>query len=118
LPPCTMLADIDWTLSILVGGHSSRSIGVLGAAQIDRRGNVNSTVIPGERLLMGSGGANDVATCAGETVIVAAQSAERFLDAVPYVTAPGDRVSTLVSQLGVFDKVDGELVLTGVFGEH
>ena len=116
-PTCTMLVDIDWTLSVLVGGHASRSIGALGAAQVDRRGNINSTVIPGERLLMGSGGANDVATCAGETVVIALQSRDRFVDSVPYVTAPGERIRRVVSQLGVFVKEEDELVLSAVTGD-
>jgi acyl CoA:acetate/3-ketoacid CoA transferase beta subunit len=116
-PTCTMLADIDWTLSVLVGGQASRSIGALGAAQIDREGNINSTLIPGERLLMGSGGANDVATCAGETVVIALQSRDRFVDSVPYITAPGDRIRRVVSQLGMFVKDEDELVLTAVPGD-
>ena len=48
-----------------------------------------------------------------------AQSRNRFVDKVPYVTAPGARVSTVVSDLGVFAKREphGELVLTGVLGD-
>ena len=114
-PTCTMLADIDFTMSILVAGTRARAIGALGAPQLDRHGNINSTMIPGMRLLMGSGGANDVATCAGETVIVAAQTKDRFLETVPYVTAPGDRVQVVVSQLGVYEKDGDELVLAAVF---
>jgi acyl CoA:acetate/3-ketoacid CoA transferase alpha subunit/acyl CoA:acetate/3-ketoacid CoA transferase beta subunit len=114
-PSCTMLADIDTTLAILIGGGNARSVGSLGAAQVDKHGNINSTLIPGQTLLMGSGGANDVATCATESVLVVAQSNERFVDRVPYVTAPGDRVTRLVSTLGVYEKDQGELVLTGVF---
>jgi len=114
-PTCTMLADIDWTMSILVGGQQARAIGALGAAQVDRRANLNSTTIPGERLLMGSGGANDVATCAAETVVVAVQTRDRFPEEVPYVTAPGDRIGVVVTQCGVFEKdPNGELVLTAV----
>ncbi|MFN2544001.1 MAG: CoA-transferase [Actinomycetota bacterium] len=116
-PTCTMLADIDWTMSILVGGRGAQTIGALGAAQLDRSGNINSTEIPGQRLLMGSGGANDVASCAAETVVVATQRRDRFLAEVPYVTAPGDRVSAVVSQLGAYEKEDGELVLVAVFGD-
>jgi acyl CoA:acetate/3-ketoacid CoA transferase alpha subunit/acyl CoA:acetate/3-ketoacid CoA transferase beta subunit len=116
-PSCTMLADIDFTMSILVAGARAKAIGALGAAQLDRRGNLNSTLVTGQRLLMGSGGANDVATCAAETVVTAVQTAERFLEQVPYVTAPGDRVTVVVSQLGVYEKDDGELVLTAVYGE-
>ena len=116
-PTCTMLADIDWTMSILVGGAQARAIGALGAAQLDKAANINSTVIPGERLLMGSGGANDVATCAAETVVTAVQTRDRFLEQVPYVTAPGDRIGVVVTQCGVYEKDDGELVLTGVYDE-
>ncbi|MCA1831180.1 MAG: hypothetical protein LC750_00265 [Actinobacteria bacterium] len=115
-PTCTMLADIDTAIGIVVGGGAARSLGSLGAAQVDKFGNVNSTLIPGETFLMGSGGANDVARCATETVLTVTQSRERFLDRVPYVTAPGDRVTTLVSTLGVYEKDRRELVLTAVFG--
>jgi acyl CoA:acetate/3-ketoacid CoA transferase alpha subunit/acyl CoA:acetate/3-ketoacid CoA transferase beta subunit len=115
-PTCTMLSDVDTTLSIIMGGGKG-SIGSLGAAQVDKHGNINSTEVPGEYLLMGSGGANDVVTCATESVIIAAQSKERFLEKVPYITGPGDRVSALVSTLGVFEKDEGELVLTAVFDQ-
>ncbi|MCA1830498.1 MAG: glutaconate CoA-transferase, partial [Actinobacteria bacterium] len=114
-PTCTMLADIDTTLAVIIGGGRARSIGSLGAAQVDKHGNVNSTMIPGKTLLMGSGGANDVATCATESVVVVAQDPSRMLDRVPYVTAPGDRVTRLVSTLGTYTKDQGEFVLTGVF---
>ena len=99
-PTCSMLADIDTTLSVLIGGGRARSIGALGAAQVDRTGAINSTEVPGEYLLMGSGGANDVITCATETVVLAAQSERRFVERVPYVTGPGDRVSAVVTTNG------------------
>jgi len=116
-PTCTMLSDIDTTLSVLMGGARARSIGALGAAQVDKFGNINSTQVPGETLLMGSGGANDVVTCATESVVVAAQSKGRFVEQVPYITGPGDRVGAVVSTMGVYRKKDGELILTGVFGD-
>ena len=116
-PTCTMLADIDTTLSIVVGGGNARSVGSLGAAQVDRFGNINSTLIPETQLLMGSGGANDVATCATESVVAVAQSKERTPERVPYVTAPGERVTALVSTLGVYEKDQGEFVLAAVFGD-
>ncbi|HVL33438.1 MAG TPA: CoA-transferase [Actinomycetota bacterium] len=116
-PTCTMLADIDRTLSILVGGGAARSIGALGAAQVDRHGNINSTEIPGSQMLMGSGGANDVITCAGETLLIVAQSAERLVEEVSYITGPGDRVETLVTTMGLYRKDRGEFVLAGVFGD-
>jgi acyl CoA:acetate/3-ketoacid CoA transferase alpha subunit/acyl CoA:acetate/3-ketoacid CoA transferase beta subunit len=118
-PTCTMLTEIDIALGVLVGGARARSIGALGAAQVDRHGNINSTCVPGSHLLMGSGGANDVITCATESVVLATQSKERFLERVPYVTGPGDRVSALVSTLGIYRRdADGEFVLTEVFGSE
>ncbi|HEX9713445.1 MAG TPA: CoA-transferase [Actinomycetota bacterium] len=116
-PTCTMLADIEQTVGVLIGGGRARSIGALGAAQVDRRGNINSTLIPGEQLLMGSGGANDVITCASESVIVVSQERDRFCEQVPYVTGPGERVQMLVSTLGVYRREDDELILTGVYGD-
>jgi len=116
-PTCTMLADIDRTLSIVIGGPQARSIGALGAAQIDKAGNINSTLVPGEYLLMGSGGANDVVTCATESVVIAAQSKDRFVERVPYVTGPGERVRAVISTGGVFEKDQGELILTGIYDD-
>ncbi|MFN2614030.1 MAG: CoA-transferase [Actinomycetota bacterium] len=114
-PTCTMLTDIDHTLGVLIGGARARSIGSLGAAQVDRAGNINSTEIPGALLLMGSGGANDVITNATESLVICAQSPDRFVERVPYVTGPGARVQTVVSTLGVYRKDGDELVLTAVF---
>ena len=116
-PRCTMLADIETALGVLIGGARARSIAVLGAAQVDKAGNINSTLIPGKQLLMGSGGANDVITAGSESLVVVTHDRARLLDRVPYVTGPGDRVQTLVTTLGVMRKDDGEFVLTGVFGE-
>jgi acyl CoA:acetate/3-ketoacid CoA transferase beta subunit len=66
----------------------------------------------------GSGGANDITSSAREVVVCLEQSARRFVDKVPYITAPGRTVRTVVSQLGVYEK-DGEhaeLRLTGILG--
>jgi acyl CoA:acetate/3-ketoacid CoA transferase alpha subunit len=118
-PSCKMLTDIVHTMGIFMGGGESRCLGSLAAGQIDRQGNLNSTIVPGALYITGSGGANDICSAAREVVVTLAQSPARFVDKVPYVTAPGARVSTVVSDLGVFEKTDarGDLVLTGVLGE-
>ena len=46
-PTATMLGDAAMVLGGLVGGAGTTTIGCLGGAQIDRRGNINSTLIPG-----------------------------------------------------------------------
>ncbi len=113
-PTATMVADSEAVLSTLVAGPGTRLLGCLGAAQIDKHGNINSTVIPDRAFLVGSGGGNDVASAADDVVVVATLAPRRTVDAVPYVTSPGERVSALVTDLGTFERVGDELVLTAV----
>jgi len=68
-------------------------VGFLGAAQIDRFGNLNSTVIgdyaaPKVRL-PGAGGAPEIASHAKETLIVMRQSKRSFVDVLDFRTTPG-----------------------------
>jgi len=117
IPTCKMTTDIPDILGLITGGENNRALGALGGGQIDKYGNVNSTKVPGELFLVGSGGANDVASAAREVVVVLNQSRGRYLEQVPYITYPGDRVSTLVSTMGVFEKLgdDKEFTLTECF---
>ncbi|MBS0377367.1 MAG: CoA-transferase subunit beta [Proteobacteria bacterium] len=67
--------------------------GFLGAAQIDRFGNLNSTVIgsytaPRVRL-PGSGGAPEIATHARETLIIMKQSPRSFVARLDFMTSVG-----------------------------
>jgi glutaconate CoA-transferase, subunit B len=68
--------------------------GMLGAAQLDIYGNINTTCIgehqrPSVRL-PGSGGANDVASFSQKLIIVAAkQSPRTFVNKLDYLTSPG-----------------------------
>jgi len=114
-PTATMLGDTDQVLGVLVPGPGTTLLACLGAAQIDRLGNINSTVIPGQAFLVGSGGGNDVCSAADEVVVMTTLTARRTVEAVPYITSPGDRVRALVTDLGVFEKgPDGGFVLTAV----
>ena len=113
-PTATMLGDAGMVLGALVGGTGTRSIGCLGGAQIDRFGNINSTLIPEGPFLVGSGGGNDVASVAAENVVVATLTPQRTPAECGYVTSPGASVRALVTDLGILEKCDGELVLTAV----
>jgi acyl CoA:acetate/3-ketoacid CoA transferase alpha subunit/acyl CoA:acetate/3-ketoacid CoA transferase beta subunit len=117
-PTCKMLTETIDTLGVFTCGTTNQCIGILGGGQVDKFGNINSSVISEDVYLTGSGGANDVASGAREVVLVMQQSRRRFLDKVPYITAPGARVSTLVSSMGVFEKLhnDEEFTLTKYFG--
>jgi acyl CoA:acetate/3-ketoacid CoA transferase beta subunit len=113
-----MVTDIHTILGILMSGSQSRSMGVIGAGQVDRFGNVNTTkVSESGPYLVGSGGANDVASGAGEVLVTLEQSKTRFVEKVPYITSPGEKVTAVVSQMGILEKElgAGELRLTAYF---
>ncbi len=114
-PTATMLSDSEQILGMMAGSPGTTLLACLGAAQIDRFGNINSTVIPGRSFLVGSGGGNDVASRADEVVVMATLTKRRTVDRVPYTTSPGGRVVAFVSDLGIFEKGDdGSFVLTAV----
>jgi acyl CoA:acetate/3-ketoacid CoA transferase alpha subunit/acyl CoA:acetate/3-ketoacid CoA transferase beta subunit len=118
LPTSTLLTDVFTVLGALVGGAASCCLGVLGAGQVDQYGNINSTKIPEMNLfLVGSGGACDVALGAKEVVVVTPINPFRCVNKVSYITAPGERVKTLVTDLGILEKVGAgkTFVLTAYF---
>ena len=111
-------------------------IGFLGAAQIDRYANINTTVIgpdydnPKVRL-PGAGGAPEIAASCGEVVVIVRQSPRSFVERVDFVTSvgyghgPGDRERLglrgrgpvrVITDLGVLepDPESCELTLTAV----
>ena len=67
--------------------------GFLGAAQIDRYGNINTTVIgPYSNPLVrlpGSGGANDLGSFCHRTIIIMRQDKQKFVQQVDFMTTPG-----------------------------
>ncbi len=114
-PSATMLGDADQVLGGLVSGPGTTLLACLGAAQIDRFGNINSTIIGDKVFLVGSGGGNDVATSADEVVVMSTLTSRRAVAQVPYITSPGTKVSAFVTDLGVFEKQpDGVLALTAI----
>ncbi len=75
----------------LQGGRVT--VGFLSAAQIDRYGNINTTVIgdyahPRTRL-PGAGGAPEIASCAGKVILVLRQTARAFVERLDFITSVG-----------------------------
>jgi glutaconate CoA-transferase, subunit B len=69
-------------------------VGFLGAAQIDRFGNINTTVIgdyerPNTRL-PGSGGACEIAINARQVFVIMRQSKRSFVERIDFRTSPGN----------------------------
>jgi glutaconate CoA-transferase, subunit B len=111
-------------------------VGFLGGAQVDRWGNINTTVIgdyahPTVRL-PGSGGATEIAAHARRTLIVAKLGPRTFPEQVDFVTSPGHRYRgtprsesrlpgqgpvTVITDKGVLeaDRKSGELVLAALY---
>jgi glutaconate CoA-transferase subunit B len=97
-------------------------VGFLGAAQIDRFGNLNTTVIgdynkPHTRL-PGAGGAPEIAASAKEVLLILKQSSRSFVEKLDFVTtsgyfsggdsrarsgAPGAGPTRVITDLGVFE---------------
>ncbi len=70
-----------------------RLVGILGAAQVDRFGNLNSTCL-GDYLkptvrFPGSGGACDVGSFVGRTIVFITHEQGRFVEKLDYFTTPG-----------------------------
>ena len=109
---CKILNNNETMLGVFVGGSSNQCLGILGAGQIDKYGNGNSTKIPGVAYLVGSGGANDIANGNRETVAVISADRQRLVEEVPYITFSGKKVMTLVTDVGIFEKIGGEQTFT------
>jgi len=110
-------------------------VGFLGAAQIDRHGNLNTTVIGNyerpETRLPGAGGAPEIASLARETLLVLKQSPRSFVPRLDFRTsaghftgngsraasgAPGRGPKAVITDLGVLTPdADGELVLSALY---
>ncbi|MGE5783392.1 MAG: CoA-transferase, partial [Myxococcales bacterium] len=91
------LTDVEHVLGAVVCGNAGRCLAVIGAAQVDKKGRINSTRTGGS-LLVGSGGANDIASAADEVVVLVRAQAQRLPENVEFVTSPGTRVRSIVSE--------------------
>ncbi len=112
-------------------------VGFLGAAQIDRFANINTTVIGAQYAdpkvrLPGAGGASEIAAACREVIVVVRQSPRSFVERLDFVTSvgygagPGDRERLgltgagprkVITDLGILepDPQTCELTLTGVY---
>jgi glutaconate CoA-transferase subunit B len=85
---CSMYEQFAYYLQ---GGRID--VGFLGGAQIDKYGNINSTIIgsyatPKVRL-PGSGGACDIASNVRKIIVITPHEKRRFVEKVDFLTSPG-----------------------------
>ncbi|MGY5617227.1 CoA-transferase subunit beta [Vibrio cincinnatiensis] len=117
----------------LQGGHID--LGFLGAAQIDKFANINTTVVgdyhnPKVRL-PGAGGAPEISTNCKEVLIILKQSTRSFIEKLDFITSPGyldggdareklglpgQGPKAVITDLGILepDPVTKELVMTSL----
>lgn len=110
-------------------------VGFLGAAQLDRFGNINTTIVgeyesPKVRL-PGAGGAPEIAASAKQTFVILRQSPRTFVDALDFRTSVGHHEghdsrrslglsgggpAVIITDIGVLrpEADSGELVLTAL----
>lgn len=78
-------------MGLMAQGHVH--LGMLGGAQVDRYGNLNTSYIGGyttpQARLPGSGGASDIASLAQRTLLLLPHEPRRFVEEVDYITSPG-----------------------------
>jgi glutaconate CoA-transferase subunit B len=110
-------------------------VGFLGAAQVDRYGNLNSTVIGPYRQpkvrLPGSGGACEIALLARRVLIIARLNRRTFVERLDFLTSPGyltggdsrarlgaygQGPSAVITDMGIFrfDPTTHEMILTSL----
>jgi len=127
-----IVSQSDIFQSYLQGGLIE--VGFLGGAQIDRYGNINTTVIgdysnPKVRL-PGSGGACEIATHSHRVLIMMRMSPKSFVEKCDFITSPGSRFhdktrqelglpgggpTRAITDLGVLEMIDGEFTLTEIY---
>jgi len=113
-PATPYLSDASAVLGMVIGGPGTSTVGCLGAAEVDSDGCLNSTQLAGGRFLVGSGGANDVASRATSCVIVTLARPERLPRRAAYIPSPGERVASVVTDKGILRRQDGVLRVAAV----
>lgn len=108
-------------------------VGFLQGAQVDRFGNLNTTVVgdyahPSVRL-PGSGGACEIAILAKRVLVIVPQSKRCFPEHVDFITSPGfvdgpearrrfgmpgGGPTMVITNLGCYEFTDGEMMLTSL----
>jgi glutaconate CoA-transferase subunit B len=91
----TQCLDMVGVMTLLQSGRVN--LGFLGAAEVDRYGNLNSTMVRGEKgitRLPGSGGACDIASLAQRFVVLLEHSKRRLPERVSFITSPGNGEGT------------------------
>lgn len=87
-------------LGALAGPRAQRVLIFLAAAQLDRRGSINSSRATNGQLIVGSGGANDLVNGGGDCLVVMPLRPGRLVDRLPFLTSPAHHLRGVATDRG------------------
>lgn len=103
------------TLGVLAGANARSCLAMLAAGQIDARGNINSSRTAKGQLIVGSGGANDLAVGGSAVLVVIPLKPGRMARELPFVTSPIRHHAGVSTDLGLLTRgEDGLLQIAAV----
>ncbi len=111
-------ASFVQTLSVLAGANAKNCLAMLAAGQIDEAGNINSSRAADGSLIVGSGGANDLASGQARCLVVMPLKQGRYAETLSFVTTPIRHHAGVATDLGLLSRdTNGTLIISGVMCE-